>query len=211
MSETAMQLGFNRASESHFFMCSGVVWVANMYWCPSSCKPDSFVSDYSGDVYFSALKREMEELGKLTIAAVRLTPSRFKRITELEKPCVLREDMKGGERDPKPWFFRKAIPPLMFTSTFYHWEGGGQWQTTFSEVSSNRTMTPSQRDWIKCHVIPYLDRCFTFDDRIAFLQEVKRVAASKWKDGLIEKAFNRMAHFRSLAECIESHYDELMP
>lgn len=206
-----LQLGFRRENQTHFFMCYGHVWAATMYWCASSHKPDSFVSDYSGDVYYSSLRKEMEDLGKLTISAVRLTPSRFRKITDLEKPFIARDDIKGAVNDTKPWFFRKAIPPVLFTSTFYAWDDGGKWQTTFVDASSDGKTTQSQRDWIKDNILGPLNSCFTFGDRTEFLQEAKAAAAGQWKDRLMEKAMQRMAHFRSLVECIETNYDTLIP
>lgn len=211
--QTELQLGYHRPTNTHFFMCYGYVWQAVLHWSSSTYKPDSLVSDYSGDVYHSAIVREIEGIGKLTINHVKLYPSRFKRITELGEPRILREDMKGGEADTKPWFFRKAIPSLVFTSTFYHHEQGGEkgWRTTFTEVSSGPRTTPSQDDWVRGNIIGPLNRCFPFADREEFLQLAKARAAARWKDEMIEKAMRRMAHFRSVVEHIENHYDTLIP
>lgn len=207
-----LQLGFDGRTGVHVFACVGHLWIALMQWSSAGTRARSYVSEYGGGVAEYALRRQMGELGKLSISSVRMYPTRFTRLSQMESPHVPWDDMKGGKNDANPWFFRTAIPPVEFYSCLLRAEGGGIWQTRFGvQFSGTDALTPTQKTWISEKIVPGLDRCFTTEDRTMFLERARARACSRFKDDIMMDAMKQMAYLRKLAEWIETNDLNLIP
>ena len=205
--EVQLHYGFQKDTLHHIFAAAGHVWWAQVMWTGGYQKSKDFVSSYDGKINMHGIKQQIEEIGKLTINAVRMIPTRFSSIHFLKTPHVVRADMKGGTLDCNPWFFRKAVPPLKFYSRWSHSESRFD---TLVETEGDGELTPTQKIWVKDNITVCLDSQWNLTLRAEFLWTAKQAFIAKFKDGLISDAFERMTHFRNLAEAIDRDYDSLV-